>query len=329
MRTTPILLAVCLISSFAVQAAEPLPEAARGIPIPKDKGYALQSLGDGLYFVTDGFYNTMFMTTGKGVIVVDAPPSLTPRLLQAIKEKTKEPIKHVIYSHAHADHIGAAGLYPADAAYIAHVETKARLSGIGAADRAAPYGIFVGGKPVPQPTVTFDRKHVLTVGDQVLELIYQGDDHEPGNIYVYAPKQKVLLHIDVIFPGWTPFKGLAISENVPEFVRAHDAVLAFGFEKMVAGHWGRVATRQDVQTQREYILDMQANAARALQTVNFGAVAQKTGMENIALLMETYLEEVSKTCSDLTQPRWKSRLGGVDIWTHSHCYQLAMSLRVN
>ena len=48
----------------------------------------------------------------EGVIVVDAPPSIGENILAAIAEVTDEPITHVIYSHSHADHIGAAGIYP-------------------------------------------------------------------------------------------------------------------------------------------------------------------------------------------------------------------------
>jgi hypothetical protein len=52
-----------------------LPDAARGIAVPANKGYAVEQIGEGLYFVTEGFYTTMFMTTGVGTIVVDAPHS--------------------------------------------------------------------------------------------------------------------------------------------------------------------------------------------------------------------------------------------------------------
>lgn len=55
---------------------ELVPENARGPAIPKDKGYLIQDLGDNLYFLTNGAYNTMFMVTDEGVIAVDAPQQL-------------------------------------------------------------------------------------------------------------------------------------------------------------------------------------------------------------------------------------------------------------
>ena len=62
------------------------------------------------------------------------------------------------------------------------------------------------------PTVTFPDKHTLTVGSQTLELEYRGPNHNPGNIFIYAPKQKVLLLIDLVFPGWSPI--LAFNQSL-------------------------------------------------------------------------------------------------------------------
>ncbi|MDQ7015945.1 MAG: MBL fold metallo-hydrolase [Gammaproteobacteria bacterium] len=330
MKIRPIILALtCLFSTSATFAAAPLPESAKGVPIPKDKGYFVEEIKDGLYWVTEGAYTAMFLTTGKGVIVVDAPPSFGDKMLKAIADVTKEPITHVVYSHAHADHIGGASLYPKTAHYIAHIETKKRLQRMSDPSRAFPYGMFVGGKTVPLPSITFKESYTLKVGNQELTLEYKGDDHEPGNIYIYAQKQKVLMKTDIIFPGWTPFKGLAIAEDTMGYLKAHDVILSYDFDKLVSGHWGRLATRNDVEIQKQYMQDIQANAGKALQTVDFYAIAGKVGYANTSLLFETYLNAVSQECANLTEPKWIDKLGGVDIWTKDHCYKVIMAIRVD
>lgn len=86
-----------------------IPDAAKGPSIPS-KGYLVGKLGDNLYSVTDGAYNTMFLVTEKGVVAVDAPPSLGQKYLKAIAEVTNKPVNYLIYSHAHIDHIGAAAV---------------------------------------------------------------------------------------------------------------------------------------------------------------------------------------------------------------------------
>ncbi len=301
-----------------------IPKEAYG-PAPSEKGYVVEEIKDGLYWVTEGLYQVMFLTTGEGVIVVDAPPNIGKNILAAIKEVTNEPITHVIYSHAHADHLAAASMYPKDATYITHELTAARL----ASDRPFPYGQFVGGGPVPKPTITFKDTYTLKVGKQTLELAYKGPAHIPGNIFIYAPKQKALMVIDVIFPGWTPFKWLAVAEDVPAFRESHDSILAYEFDTLISGHVGRLGSRKDVQTQKEYILDVQANAAKALQTVDFMAVAKNLGFSNPWNLFNTYLSAVDKKCAELTEEKWLGKLAAVDVFTLSHCEKVVESLRID
>ena len=303
----------------------PIPETVYGPQIPQDKGYFVEEIKDGLYWITEGTYHAMFLTTGEGVIVVDAPPSIGENILKAIKETTDEPITHVIYSHSHADHIAAASMYPEDAIYIAHEETASRLARQGSFE----FGLFVGGSDVPDPTITFSDSYTLTVGTQTLELEYKGPAHRPGNIFIYAPEQKVLMFIDVIFPGWTPFKWLAVAEDVPAFIDAHDWILSYDFDTLISGHVGRLGTREDVETQKEYILDIQLNAAKALQTVDFNAIAQEVGFSNIWLLFDTYLDAVGEECARLTENEWVGKLAAVDVFTKSHCDKLAESLRID
>jgi len=107
--------------------AAPLPDTAKGPAMDFEKGYLVEHLGDGLYWVSDGAYQVIFLTTGEGVIAVDAPPTMGAKYLAAIAEVTNETVTHVIYSHAHADHISAASMFPENATYIAHEQTKLNL----------------------------------------------------------------------------------------------------------------------------------------------------------------------------------------------------------
>lgn len=308
----------------------PLPDTARGVAIDPEKGYFVEEISDGLFWVTEGFYQMTFLTTGEGVIVIDAPPFLGANILAAIGEVTDEPITHVIYSHSHSDHIGAAGLYPPDATYIAHADTAATLTDAFSRDRRGfEYGAFVGGAPVPIPTVTFDDSYTLTVGDQTLELSFRGPAHEPGNIYIYAPDHKVLMLVDVVFPGWSPFKNLGLAEDVPAYFAAHDEILSFDFDTLVSGHLGRLGTRGDVETEKEYFLDIEQAAASAVQSVDLAAIAEATGSENFWLLFDTFFDEAIQQCEETIVPQWVDRLGGVDVFTADHCFAIIFSLRLD
>lgn len=299
-----------------MREAAPLPESAKGPQIDFSKGYIVEEIKDGLYWVTDGAYNTMFLTTGQGVIAIDAPPSIGKNYLKAIEEVTDEPITHVIYSHTHNDHIGSAAMFPNGVIIIAHQDSALELK-----DRNDP------NRPIP--TVTFEDTYTLEVGTQKLELAYYGPMHKPGNIFIYAPNQKVLMLVDVIFPGWTPFKDLAMAQDVPAFLAAHDKVLEYEFDTFVGGHLTRLGTYDDVQIQKEYFTDIGAAAAKANQEVSFMAIGQEVGFDNLWLAFQTYADTITQQCTDEVVPKWLDKLGGVDLFTYDHCWKISESQRID
>ena len=67
---------------------------------------------DGLYAYGGNSYLSMFLVTDTGVIFIDAPPALGDKLADIVSSITSNPITSVIYSHHHADHIGAAASLP-------------------------------------------------------------------------------------------------------------------------------------------------------------------------------------------------------------------------
>ena len=293
-----------------------LPETTRGPTIDHSKGYFVEEIKDGLYWITDGAYNTMFLTTGQGVIVIDAPPSIGENYLKAISEVTDESITHVIYSHAHNDHIGSASIFPDDATYISHQEIADTLTKRNDPNR-------------PIPTVTFENDYTLDIGNQKLELSYQGPIHEPGNIFIYAPNQKVLMLVDTIFPGWTPFKDLAMAQDVPEFIAAHDKVLEYDFDTFVGGHLTRLGTPEDIQIQKKYFEDIQTSAAKANQEISFIEIGQEVGFGNIWLVFSIYADSITQQCTDEVVPKWIDKLGGVDLFTYDHCWKISESQRID
>jgi glyoxylase-like metal-dependent hydrolase (beta-lactamase superfamily II) len=89
-------------------------------------------------------------------------------------EVTDKPVTYVIYSHAHIDHIGAAGIFPKNATFIAQQETAAELQ------RAKSVAKNTSMVP-PIPTVTFAKNYTLHIGNQTLKLDYYGVNHLLGN----------------------------------------------------------------------------------------------------------------------------------------------------
>ncbi|HJU58828.1 MAG TPA: MBL fold metallo-hydrolase, partial [Nitrososphaeraceae archaeon] len=300
-----------------------VPEAAKGPAIPS-KGYLVEEIRDGLFWVTDGIFDTIFLVTDEGVVAVDAPPTIGTNYLKAISEVTDKPITHAIYSHAHIDHIGAAGMFPKNAVIIAQEETAAEFQ------RAETLATNASMVP-PIPTETFSNNTTLQIGNQTLQLDYYGDNHDPGNIFIYAPKQKVLMLVDVIFPGWVPFPYLAVSKDIAGYIKAHDIVLKnYDFDTFVGGHLTRLGTMNDVILQKEFISDLEKAAGKANNEILFSETAKEVGsFDNPWLIFSKYIDAVDEKCVLDMLPKWENKLGGAREVMSTHCYAMSQAGRID
>lgn len=290
-----------------------------GIPVAPEidpqKGYFVEEIKDGLYWLTDGIYQIMFLTTGQGVIAIDAPPSIGEKYLKAIAEVSNELVTHVIYSHSHRDHIGAASIFPNDVQIIAHHATAESLKRSDDPNRSIP-------------TVTFEDDYVLQVGDQQLELSYFGPAHVAGNIFIYAPSQKFLMAVDIIKPGWAPFK-TAFDGEIHYFIEAHKKILQYDFELFSSGHVNRLGTIEDVKTALQYIDDLKDSASLALQKVDFVSIAKQIGPSQPWHLVNAYYDELSQTCAADFVPKWQGKLNEVEVFAGDHCSSMIKHLRLD
>ena len=294
----------------------PLPQDVAPPAIDPAKGYRTQPLGRGLYLVTENAYQSMFMVYETGVIVVDAPPTYSAHLKQAIAEVTDRPITHVVYSHSHVDHIAGVNDLGGQPAVIAQDETKRLL--LRAKDPKRPI-----------PTVTFRDRYTLKLGSQVLELSYHGEAHEPGNIFIYAPEQKVLMVVDMVFPGWMPFRRFAVAHDVPGYFQQMAEIDQVPFETLVGGHVTRLGTHADVRTQIEFMNDVKTAAAKALETTAPGAEMGAEDKSNPWAVFDNYIDRVVVQCVNSVTPKWQSRLAAFDVFIWDQCYGMEQSLRID
>jgi len=293
-----------------------IPDVAKGPTVDPSKGYRTQKLGDGLYMITDGGIQSAFMTYEDGVVVIDAPQSFAARIPAAVAEFTDKPITHLVYSHFHADHIGGAKDMGGHPIIIAHTETNRLLAQDKDPNR-------------PLPTVTFDRDYKLSVGSQVLELSYHGTGHAPGNIFIHAPKQRTLIVIDVIFPGWMPWRRLALAQDVPALFEQVKAINNMDFDTFVGGHVARTGRRADVSTQLAFMEDLRAAAQTALKSNTPGDGLNPADRGNPWAFFDHYIDRVAIGCVNELSPKWSTKLAGFDVYIWDQCYAMEQSLRID
>jgi len=307
------------VNSPGKRSYVPVPEHARGPAMPA-KGYLLDDLGGGVYGFRSERENSMFMVTRTGVVVVDAPPEDRGGMdvMKAIREVTQLPITHFIYSHPHSDHVGGAVLFQhanrngSSPIYIAHELAAQRIRA--AADPR---------RPIPQ--VTFSgKRYVLETGGQTLYLDYHGDLHSAGDLFIYAPRQKVLMLTDVLSPRWAPYFKLGHTPNVPLSMNVAKLILAYDFRTFVGGHVGWFGTRDDIETIDRYLADLDRVCKEVYATykVDFSAVEPA----NAWARSQTSYETRARVAAERMPKHWLTELGGADVFLFDNAHSLIFSL---
>ena len=204
---------------------------------------------EGVYVFRYGNRQSMFIATSAGVIATDpagyGTPESVPAYIAEIKKVTDKPIKYLIYSHHHYDHIaGGQAFKDAGAKIVSHKKAKERLA-------------VLGDPATPLPDETFDEKRTLTLGGTAVELSYLGLNHSDSTIVMRLPKEKILFAVDFLPVGSVPGRGM-IDFYPLEAEQSIKQVLAMDWERLILGHPGpgdRLGTKKDVQDQLTFLQD--------------------------------------------------------------------------
>ena len=135
--------------------------------------------------------------------------------------------------------------------------------------------------------------------------------------------------VDVVFPGWVPFAYLAESQNIPGWLEAPEQALRYPFRTYVGGHLTRLGNRDDVVIQQEYVSELKAQAAKAIDDFDVDSIYSSVDPTNPWAIFRAYLDGVSAQAANAVTPRWINRLGGADVYTLANAYSLVESLRID
>ena len=298
----------------------PIPPEALGPPL-NAQGYFVGQIKGDLYWATDSYYVVMFLTTKEGVVLVDAPPTIGHNLLRAISDVTKangrpSQVTHQIYSHSHADHIGASYLLGDDVVRIGHRICRELLLRDNDPHR-------------PPPTVTFKTHHELSVGGERLILDYHGPNHSPDNIFIFAPEQETLMVVDIFNPGWVPWYQFSVAQDVPDTITAQNIVLSYAWQTLAAGHLGRLGTRADCELQIAYINDLLTSARATMTSLDPTPFFEAYG-NNAWAIFKAYLDAAASQTAAPVTAKYLGKLAAADVYTDSTAFSIfEFALRVD
>src|SRR5262249_5504630 len=149
---------------------------------------------------------------------------------------TNLPIKYLIYSHHHYDHIaGGKAFKEAGAHIIGHKNIRTHLTAL-----ADPNTVL--------PDEVFDGQKVINFGGTTLELLYLGPNHSDSNVVMRLPKEKIIFVVDTIPVGTFPGRGM-IDFYPMESEAFVKKVIALDWDRLIPGHPGqpndRLGTKED------------------------------------------------------------------------------------
>jgi glyoxylase-like metal-dependent hydrolase (beta-lactamase superfamily II) len=254
-RKLPVLVAGALVAAALGGAALAQQPAQQPPPFATTKVDGT----DNVYVFRYGNHQAMFVVTKAGVIATDpisyGRPQAAVTYIDEIKKVTTQPIKYLIYSHHHFDHIaGGKPFKDAGATVIAHRRAAERLAVL-----KDPHTVL--------PDETMGDQKTIKLGDTTLELTYLGLNHSDSSIVMRLPAQKVLFAVDFVTAGTVPGRGMIDSYPL-EWEESLKRVIAMDWEKLIPGHpgpGGRLGTKKDVQDLLTFLQDASAEVKKAAQ----------------------------------------------------------------
>ncbi|HQV12961.1 MAG TPA: MBL fold metallo-hydrolase [Nitrospira sp.] len=239
-----LILWVLAVIGLVIQAGPVSAQQSR----PDDE---ITKLADDVYLYRHQFHQAIFITTSQGVIVTDPiSPEAATWLKGEIKKLTDQPVRYVIYSHHHNDHITGGSVFADQARFVGHAAAREKI--LQAADPTTPV-----------PELTFTDRMSINLGGKQIELIHVGKNHSDNSLVVLLPQHKLLFAVDFIPVDTVAYR--ALPDAFPdEWIESLKRVERLDFEVLVPGH-GKVGRKEHVGLFRRYMEDLRAAVQEQLQ----------------------------------------------------------------
>jgi glyoxylase-like metal-dependent hydrolase (beta-lactamase superfamily II) len=221
--------------------------------------FETRKITDRVYAFRYQGHQSMFVVTPDGVVATDPIAYLRPQAavtyVDEIRKVTRAPIRWLVYSHHHYDHIdGGQPFKDAGARVIAHRNAKARLEAL-----KRPTVVI--------PDETVDERRELEVGGVKLELAYVGRNHSDNSLVVRVPQDRILFTVDFIPIETVQFRNMP-DGYLPDWFDSLDRVLAMEWDRMIPGHpyaGGRLGTKDDARSLKRYMTELSDTVRQAAE----------------------------------------------------------------
>lgn len=204
----------------------------------------------------------MLVLTGPdGTVLVDhenpdlgslsAGAATAARVDEALSSIGALPVRFLINTHWHPDHVGGNERFGGDALIVSHAATRDLL-----AARQAPFWLPEGVGPMPAkglPHVTFDESMSLHLNGEEIELFHFGAAHTDGDAVVWL-KRAGVAHMGDLFHG---LDNPAVGDDMEGLAAFYERLLARlpADVRLVTGH-GPVTDLDELERHHRMLVDV-------------------------------------------------------------------------
>jgi glyoxylase-like metal-dependent hydrolase (beta-lactamase superfamily II) len=202
----------------------------------------------------------LFVTDDYALLVDDQFEAIAPGLLKAVRSVTPKPIRYLVNTHAHPDHVGANVVLEKQVmAIVAHANVRKRMVLAQAKLEPSKRGglpELAFGEEDPNVRARLD----IHLGGADFHLLHMGPGHTDGDIILGYPAERVMHMGDLFFNGILPYVDGESGGSFDGLVAQVDHVAGWipDDARIIPGH-GPVASKKDLQRYRDLLKAVQAH----------------------------------------------------------------------
>ena len=199
---------------------------------------ALTQITDDVYRFDNNFHVSIVVVTDDGVVVGDPINREAAEWLEAeIEKRFQQPVKYLVMSHSHADHVSGGEIFEDTATVITH-------------EKFVPH-LEAGEVRTAEPDVTFSEYYSFELGGKTFALTYLGVGHGDDMIAMTVQPDNVAFIVDVVSPRRLPWRQLP-ANTIGGLIDQIKVAERLEFDVFIPGH-SYTGTKQDVTDMRLYL----------------------------------------------------------------------------
>ena len=198
----------------------------------------VEKLAENVYLYTHNAHRSLFVATSSAVLATDPQsPEAAARFVQEIRKVSQAPVRYLVYSHHHDDHVSGGKAFGDDVTIVAHRGVLGHVGG-----------------EIEAPTVVFDEGASIYLDGLEVRLVYPGPSETESNIIVLVPERKVAFMVDAVAVRTLPWRNLPGSDP-QQWIAALRKLDALDFEILAPGH-GPTGLKEHVAEYIAYMEDL-------------------------------------------------------------------------